>query len=352
MKVLILLVCILTVSCTHPKGGRKVTFSMATTFDIDNLEFNEHEPEFGSEEFYECHKWIAVSSDGFEYELGSVEEIMADLSPDIAGQGTYEKELPVNRALNDIPNPYTNDDVGAAGSDPALRDLVKSLKQQRHQIAEKSCVIGFDNRQMVSPPNRFPFTAIGKIDYGCTGTFIAKRTILTAGHCVHEGGLGGRWAQNLNFHRCKDCDPNNGYKHTWKWAVSFLGWTLRGLANFDIAVIIVHEPSPAQMVFKSESHLLPEKINIAGYPYDIPGQCMWLSSCTLTEANEHVLLYPCDTNKGMSGSAVYKYCPVSNTPVINAVHVRRQGFFINIGTRITAFYERRIREWIITYEGN
>jgi len=56
-----------------------------------------------------------------------------------------------------------------------------------------------------SYPNRvhgIVFFRLGKFDYSCSGTAVNSTSgsvIMTAGHCVHEGGKGAPWATNLIF---------------------------------------------------------------------------------------------------------------------------------------------------------
>lgn len=56
-----------------------------------------------------------------------------------------------------------------------------------------------------SYPNRvhgIVFFKLGKFDYSCSGTAVNSTSgsvVMTAGHCVHEGGKGRPWATNLIF---------------------------------------------------------------------------------------------------------------------------------------------------------
>ena len=202
-------------------------------------------------------------------------------------------------------------------------------------LAEKRSVIGHDQRHH-QVPYHFPFTAIGHIAVGCTGTFISHNTVLTAGHCVH--GQSG-WYSKLNIHRAKDCDPNKGQVHTWKSAITLRAWINNPRPENDIGWIIVNTPSPVKMSF---TFMTPPArtttIYIYGYPADFRRWCLYGTNCPLAQVLDKRLRYTCDTYGGNSGSPVY----YNKTGVYTIIGVHAYGISIqqrkNSGTRMTSAY--------------
>ena len=121
-----------------------------------------------------------VTKDGYEY-TGSLEEVERLF---------YTKE---HNDDGEIPTRPQDEQL------PTHTDFSKVLEKSLEKLAEKRSVIGPDQRQ--------------RVVLGCTGTFVAPKTVLTAGHCVH-GSSG--WYDKLDVLRAKDCDPNQGIKHVWK----------------------------------------------------------------------------------------------------------------------------------------
>ena len=55
----------------------------------------------------------------------------------------------------------------------------------------RTAVIGEDTRQIITDTSLHPFFYIGQLNYpgiggGCTGTIVASRSIVTAGHCLYD----------------------------------------------------------------------------------------------------------------------------------------------------------------------
>ena len=206
-----------------------------------------------------------------------------------------------------------------------------------------------DTRVMVNNTKEYPYSAIGRIGTGCTGTFVGPRHILTAGHCVFNR-LFKAWQKNLDFRRAKTCDPNGGFYYKWKYAIITYGWKLLGLATYDYAMIVVEEPSPVWLQIGWKKPMPRYVVNINGYPGDKPGRCLWHSDCRFMWKSSLQLGYTCDTYNGMSGSSVYTEFKGSGQKVMYCIHTYGSGFSgYNKCTRITEPRFRQLKYWISKY---
>ena len=299
----------------RPAGWRKIQFSPIKNIIGLPVEFsNKAAPSEGTDEYLEGLRLVMVTKDGYEY-TGSLEEVERLF---------YTKE---HNDDGEIPTRPQDEQL------PTHTDFSEVLEKSLEKLAEKRSVIGPDQRQR-QVPNRFPFTAIGRVVLGCTGTFVAPKTVLTAGHCVH-GSSG--WYDKLDVLRAKDCDPNKGIKHVWKTAVTINAWITNPRPENDIGWIIVNTPSPVSMSF---TYLTPPAISttiyIYGYPADLPKWCLYGTNCPLAIVEDKRLRYTCDTYGGNSGSGVYYKRNGVNT--IIGVHAYGVYQGTNSGTRMTKSY--------------
>jgi len=109
--------------------------------------------------------------------------------------------------------------------------------------------LNFSDLQLVTNPEDYPWsvncklymTFPGPAYYVASGVLIDATHVLTAGHCVHEGG-GGSWASDIVVVPAYE----NGWKpygdasavqlHSWN------GWTVSGDFNYDMGVIDLDRP--------------------------------------------------------------------------------------------------------------
>ena len=205
---------------------------------------------------------------------------------------------------------------------------------------------GSKRARIYNPAQHLPYVVMGRIELGCTGTFIGPRHILTAGHCVFNH-TSQEWYQNLNFNRAKDCDPDTGMFYRWKYAITVKGWKENGYHSYDYGMIIVDSYSPYMDIGWS-GITLDWIININGYPGNKLGRCQWHSDCKVLYVFDEQLGYHCSTNKGTSGSAVYSYWSSTNTRIIYCIHAYG-GSSYNSCTRITESRYNQLKEWIRDY---
>jgi V8-like Glu-specific endopeptidase len=84
-----------------------------------------------------------------------------------------------------------------------------------------------------------------------------------------------------------------------------------GPDNLDFAVITLADPMPGQrlgwfgIAAYERNQLLPLLVNVSGYPSDRRPQTQYFNGGRLHDVNDDFLMYPFDTEVGMSGSPIF-----------------------------------------------
>lgn len=219
------------------------------------------------------------------------------------------------------------------------------------QPSDTSSIIGTDERFRVTPTTTHPYRANILIERStgalhCTGFFVSKDTLLTAGHCVHTGGSGGTWYSGLRFKPGSDggTTPYGLCYSRGTWALN--GWVNSADPNYDMAIVKLNCTAGTSTgwygTWWQSASLNGLFDRVSGYPGDKPSQ-QWMSYGTIVSSTTERMFYANDTVGGMSGSPVWQfrgstaaYC--ANGPCVMGIHTNGLGSLSsthNSGTRLT-----------------
>ena len=172
-------------------------------------------------------------------------------------------------------------------------------------------IIGADTRTRVNPTTAYPARAIALITFNggsCTGWFIGKDTVVTAGHCVHSGGPGGAWRSNVRVYPGRNAASSPYGSCTAKRLYSVTGWTGSSSETSDYGAIKLNCTVGNTVgwfgFFWQSATLNGLSTTVAGYPDDKAFQ-QWKSTATVAATQTRQVFYKNDTRPGQSGAPVY-----------------------------------------------
>lgn len=263
------------------------------------------------------------------------------------------------RSKSNADEAVSRDEVGAAAQDESapMPDVVRGASGSAF---DPSVIWGTDDRIRITPTTSYPWRAQTKLfstfpnnaRYGCSGTLIAPKYVLTAGHCVQRLGDGG-WATRVEVIPGYD----NGYRPYGSAYATYLrsvtGWTVSANPQHDFALITLDRAIGNTVGWFgygsfSNTTLGGSTANVSGYPGDkCSGACQYYDVDPFSSLASLTVHYLTDTFNGQSGSGVYifynsgRYVAAAHRGTCPAVTSNA-----NCGVRITSSRLTQIQGWI------
>ena len=198
-------------------------------------------------------------------------------------------------------------------------------------------VIGSDDRTRILETQADPWRMICALSikslFGSfigTGWFVGPRTLVTAGHCVHEDGMGG-WADRIEVSPGRN---GNDFPFKTVEATRFSTvdrWIQTRDPDFDIGAIHLEEPLGEEVGWFSVGALTSQElasflVNISGYPGDLGnGEEQWFHKNRILKTTARRIFYDVDTFGGQSGSPVWIYESDDAHPLAVGIHAYGTG---------------------------
>lgn len=229
----------------------------------------------------------------------------------VSSRGTVIETL----ALNPERNTYSDGSTGT-GSLPASKSADTYTPpepiDERGEVAQR--ILGNDERFPVYT-QAYPYRATARITYNgtsyCTGWLVSKDTLVTAGHCIHDGGSTGNWRTPASLRIYPGfADGYAPYGSCGAREIySSYAWVTQANSDADVGVIKLDCAIGNSTGYFSYLVTTPgstDLLTISGYPGDkAGGQQQWASHGYLSFATPGKLYYDNDTYSGMSGAPLW-----------------------------------------------
>jgi glutamyl endopeptidase len=184
----------------------------------------------------------------------------------------------------------------------------------------RETILGPDGRTQVSATTSYPSSAIGQINfkqggnaYLCTGWLIDPNTVMTSGHCVHEGG-GGTWSTNVRFTPGRNGTGTGSAPYGTCRDTELLttgNWMSSSTAADDWGIIQLNCNVGTQTGWfgaknDTDVNLLNSAVTMRGYPGDRADGTMWTMDDQVRALDATQVFHQADSAGGQSGSPVYQ----------------------------------------------
>lgn len=217
-------------------------------------------------------------------------------------------------------------------------------------------VIGGDERIKEGAPLAYPWRSIVYLSTNqgqCTGFMLSRDVVVTAGHCVYEGGwvtsyraVPGKNGTSEPYGSC-----SGGIADVWTTA----NWISTGSPDHDYGLIkltcdIGNSVGWFGWWYNTAENLTNQHLYVEGYPGDKPYATMWWDGDPISSQTANRLFYQIDTFNGQSGSPIYHYnsttAGLCGGWCVTGIHTNGAVNNQNSGTRFNPNVMSFINYWI------
>lgn len=291
--------------------------------------------------------------------------------------GSVSNDDPSEAAEISVQDPVAEiqGNAGAPGPEGfSAKDLIvrgtAPLVRPPPQKGPNETLIGSDDRTRIFDTDSAPWKMICSLSirgsngagFVGTGWFAGPRTIITAGHCVHEAGLGG-WAAQIEVRAGRNGQDEPFKKLICKRFSTTDRWKTLRDPDYDYAAI--HLDSSADEITNvtgwfstavmADAGLVRQRVNVSGYPVDKgttnpKGSEQWFHASQVLTVTPLRMFYDVDTVAGQSGAPVW--LDTDAGPRVVGIHAYGVGAAAHLGItansapRITLAVLDVIKAWI------
>lgn len=184
-------------------------------------------------------------------------------------------------------------------------------------------IIGADERQQVNA-RQYPYRAVARINYrdggNCTGFFVGRDTIVTAGHCVYDDVDNDGTREWLHPVAIIPGMDDNGAPYGscgWRRLYALVGWRRHNDDDHDLGAIKLSCTIGSRTgwfgYFSTPGTQTGNPASVTGYPGDKPQtnppeptSNQYRGEGSVRQSRTYVFLHLIDTTPGQSGSPFYQ----------------------------------------------
>ncbi len=200
----------------------------------------------------------------------------------------------------------------------------------RGKIGDNKDGLNKGKLKQIGNTGEFPYTTIGLVASGCSGTVVMKRFVLTSAWCVFDLKAK-KFFENLNFFPAANGKKTPFGEVQWKNAWVTKGFAEKGDLNFAYGLIELDQDIGDKTGWFGFGDLPRgnKQFTLTGYPLaEVPPATMWETKCPVDKAEENSIFYRCPGNgkslAAMLGSPLWFKGKADDAWQIVGIHVTSQ----------------------------